>query len=186
MEQLQFHVRGISDNEVRHWKRRTSPRGRFLTWAAIGVVGYILLGPSTASIRGASVSAYRVLVLVDDSTSMPDFNAAVRPQLDRFRAAGIPIDYQANVPGWSWGSNSGYGFLRELERAIAAGTTVDTVYVVSDFTAGDNTDNDAAGERRLRQLLGSRGLRVYFSSVRDPVPLAYRQIAESTGGGVVR
>ena len=147
---------------------------------------YAILAPPAASIKGTSVSAYRVLVLVDNSTSMPNFNTAVQPQLDRMRAAGISIENQRTVPGWSWGSTTGYGFLSALESEMAAGSTVDSVYVVSDFTAGDNSENDAAGERRLRQILGGRSLKLYFSSVRDAVPLAYRQIAESSGGGVVR
>jgi len=186
MQRLQFYLRGLDEDDVRQWKRLTPPRRKLLTWLAIAGAAYAILGPPAASIKGTSVSAYRVLVLVDDSTSMPDFNAAVRPQLDRLRAAGIPIEHQVNVPGWSWVSRTGYGFLNALGQEIAGRSTVDAVYVVSDFSAGDNTENDAVGERRLRQILGGRGLRLYFSTVRDPVPAAYRQIADSSGGGVVQ
>jgi len=188
LQSLGFRIRGLDSEQLRRWKRLTRPsstRRKLITTAAIAWAGYGILGPPTASIRGSSVSAYRVVVLVDSSTSMPDFNTAVKPQLDRLQAAGIPIGNQSNVPGWSWGSATGYGFLSALETALAASPNADAVFLVSDFAAGDDSDNNTAGELRLRQLLIGHGLHLYFSTVHLPVPQPYRQLAESTGGGIV-
>ena len=116
---------------------------------------------------------------------MPAANTSVNPQLSRMRAAGITVNNRVDVPGWSWGANYQWSFLNGLEDGVAKSPMVDTVYIITDFSAGDNEGNNAEGLSRFLRVLARRHLRLYWSSVRDPVPADYQRIARWSGGGVV-
>jgi hypothetical protein len=60
------------------------------------------------------------------------------------------------------------------------------VFIVTDFSAGDEESNDEDGYRRFRAVLTGRRLRAYWLSVRDPPPPIYTEIAGASGGSIVR
>jgi hypothetical protein len=75
-----------------------------------------------------------------------------------------------------------YSFLQPLAGAIARYPDVQSIYFISDFAAGDDTDNDAQGRLRLQALLRDRGLRLYLATANLPVPAVYAQLAVDSGG----
>ena len=192
MSFAEFKISGIGGRDAHRWRQASNPsRPVPLSWgwpglAAAAVVAFIGLAPPTASLHGTDVSGSHVLLLVDISGSMPDARTTADPQIQAMRAAGISVANRIDVPGWSWGSGAAYSFLGALEGGISKSPLVDTVYIITDFTAGDDQGNDAAGLSRFRQLLARRHLRLYWCTVRDPVPEDYRRIALWTGGGVAR
>ena len=90
------------------------------------------------------------------------------------------------VPGWAIAAaNTSYSFLQPLEAALAQHPDIDTVYFISDFALGDNSENDTEGRLRLQRLLGDRRIRLYLSTVNVAVPADYARIAVESGGGVL-
>ena len=108
-------------------------------------------------------------------------------QLAALRAHNISISDPQPTNGYAISvGKTGYSLLQPLMTAIAAHPESDTVYMISDFKGGDETDNDSPGYQQLREVLRERRLRLYFATVDHVPPLAvYRDIASSSGGGVI-
>jgi len=162
--------------------------GFWLTmFAAIGVftaVRAYQTDISVAEVHGKEVRGARVLVLIDDSGSMKNTETEVSLQLGRLAQAGIAIDLRNKIPGYAISLTDGYSLLPKLKKGISSNPSVDVVYVISDFSGGDDAVNDSAGYLELLRLLGAR--RIYWASVRaEPAPI-YHHIARQTKGDVIR
>jgi len=109
-----------------------------------------------ATVSGTDVIGNRVLVLVDDSSSMAGTEAAVQGQLSRLRAAGIEFSNRATVRGFAMSVTDRYAMVPALAQGLAAHPAIDTVYLVSDFSYGDDGVNDAESIALIARLLRER------------------------------
>ena len=130
-----------------------------------------------ANINATRITADRVVVLVDSSGSMAGTDQTVQSQLQQLSAAGISIVNRVPVAGFAIASTDQYSLLDTLLQGLAANPSADAVYVISDFSVGDEAANDTAAYQRLRMALHDRGARLYWSTVRDAPPPAYFVLA---------
>jgi hypothetical protein len=158
----------------------------------LGVVGAVTtsnrdFAPTAraATVFGTEVVGDRVLVLVDDSGSMGGTDDAVQAQLTRLRTAGIELSNRATIPGFAVSVTDPYAMVPALVQGLAADRAIDTVYILSDFSAGDDGANDAGSIARVARLLREPRARIYWSSVRDVPAAAYYTIARESGGAVI-
>jgi hypothetical protein len=138
-----------------------------------------------AMVFGTEVVGDRVLVLVDDSGSMSGTEDAVQAQLTRLRAAGIELSHRTTIPGFALSVTDSYAVAPALIQGMAADRAIDMVYVLSDFSAGDDQANDAASIALVARLLRERRARVYWASVRDVPAPVYYDVARESGGAVI-
>ena len=138
-----------------------------------------------ARINATTITADRVVVLVDSSGSMAGTDQTVQSQLQQLSAAGISIVNRVPVPGFAIASADQYSLLETLLQGLAANPFPDAVYVISDFSVGDDTANETAALERLRMALHDRGARLYWSTVRDTPPPMYHALAQDSGGDVI-
>jgi hypothetical protein len=89
------------------------------------------------------------------------------------------------VPGFAIASADQYSLLDTLLQGLASNPSADAVYVISDFSVGDEAANDTAAYERLRMVLHDRGARLYWATVRDTPPPMYHALARESGGDVI-
>jgi hypothetical protein len=99
--------------------------------------------------------------------------------------AGISIVNRVPVPGFAIASADQYSLLDTLLQGLASNPSADAVYVISDFSVGDEAANDTAAYERLRMALDDRGARLYWATVRDTPPPMYHALARESGGDVI-
>jgi Mg-chelatase subunit ChlD len=202
MSELEFFARSLAEDGVQFEKKpRRPPANPLIAVAAVTILGAAVLrsGPRSANlgagavggpmhvavVHGKEVIGNNVLVLLDNSGSMGGTNAQVQAQLNRLRVSGMSIENLVTIPGFSISLADTYAFLGILGTRIAANPSVDTVYVISDFSAGDEQANTPAAYRQLTKMVRDRQLRIYWSTVRDRPPPTYYDIARQSGGDVV-
>jgi hypothetical protein len=138
-----------------------------------------------ARINATQVTSDRVVVLVDSSGSMTGSEQTVQSQLQQLTNAGISIVNRVPVPGFAIASADQYSLLDTLLQGLASNPSADAVYVISDFSVGDEAANDTAAYERLRMALDDRGARLYWATVRDTPPPMYHALARESGGDVI-
>lgn len=136
---------------------------------------------------GAVVRGDRVLILADNSSSMGGDPIRIRDeQVASLRRAHDVLRDPVLTEGWAISvTNPGLSFLQPLEAALARYPDAQSVYFISDFDVGDDSDNDVEGPARLQALLRDRRLRLYLATVNKPVPAVYAQLALESGGLVL-
>jgi hypothetical protein len=138
-----------------------------------------------ARINATQVTSDRVVVLVDSSGSMTGTEQTVQSQLQQLTNAGISIVNRVPVPGFAIASADPYSLLDTLLQGLASNPSADAVYVISDFSVGDEAANDTAAYERLRMALHDRGARLYWATVRDTPPPMYHALARESRGDVI-
>ncbi len=89
--------------------------------------------------------------------------------------------------GWAMGApGASLNMVAPLETALARQPEVDAVYFISDFAQTDDRFSSVDGRSLLWRLLSQRGIRLYVASVDRPVPPAWVQMAEQSGGAVIQ
>ena len=136
-------------------------------------------------INATQITSDRVVVLVDSSGSMTGTEQTVQSQLQQLTNAGISIVNRVPVPGFAIASADQYSLLDTLLQGLASNPSADAVYVISDFSVGDEAANDTAAYERLRMALDDRGARLYWATVRDTPPPMYHALARESGGDVI-
>lgn len=136
-----------------------------------------------AVVNNKEVKGKRVLVLVDNSGSM--IGKDPEPQIAKLAAAGISVTHRVNIPGFAISFTDGYSMLSVLLRVLEADPTVDTVYVISDFAAGDEEANDPVARQQLQRTLSNQQARIYWASVNLDPGAEYYEIARQSGGDVI-
>jgi hypothetical protein len=139
----------------------------------------------TARVQATDVRADRVLVIVDNSGSMAGTADAVEAQLSQLRAAGISIANRVNVPGFAISFTDQYSLFPAIIERASADKSIDAVYVISDFSQGDDEGNEPAAVERLSRILRDRRMRVYWASVRENPGAIYYRLARTSGGDVI-
>jgi hypothetical protein len=194
----EFRVTGLDERSL----RRTQSHRTWSSIAATVVVGAWIVsstsGPIVSDARGnagadasndpgAVVLGDRVLILADNSGSMSGEPTRIRDeQVASLRRAHNVLGDTVMTGGWAISARApGYSFLQPLEEALARNSDVQSIYLISDFAAGDDADNDIAGRIRLQTLLRDRGLRLYLATANRPVPAVYAQLALESGGLVL-
>ena len=209
MSEIVFQLEGLTKEQrdrLNRRLRRRPVRNPVFTLAIAATVGIVAArsGGSAGSfnpnpgathvaiVRGQEVRADKVLVLVDISGSMRgvpplnrDTGAQVQYQLNRLQAAGISIENRATVPGFAISFTDIYSMLRAFDERVAASRSVDTVYVISDFSARDDEANTPEAYEHLVATLRDRRLRLYWATVRDDPSPRYYEIARQSGGDVI-
>jgi hypothetical protein len=138
-----------------------------------------------AHINATQITSDRLVVLVDNSGSMAGTGQTVQSQLQQLSAAGISIANRVPIPGFAIASADQYSLLETLLQGLAANPSADAVYVISDFSLGDEEANETAAHERLRMALSERGARLYWATVRDAPPPMYYALARDSGGNVI-
>ena len=191
---LRFRCAQIPGTRRRLERQLRPPRAPsfLLPLVVLGVAGAVTtsnrsFAPTAraATVFGTEVVGNRVLVLVDDSGSMGGTADAVQAQLTRLRAAGIDVSSRAAIPGFAVSVTDPYAMVPALAQRLAADRAIDTVYVISDFSAGDDAANDPGSIALVTRLARERRARIYWSSVRDAPAAAYYAIARESGGAVI-
>ena len=159
-----------------HVQQTGGPNSSSLTHAAASHVAHI---------NGMQITSDRVVVLVDKSGSMAGTDQTVQSQLQQLSAAGISIANRVPISGFAIASADQYSLLETLLQGLAANPSADAVYVISDFSAGDEQANDTVAYERLRVALYDRGARLYWATVRDAPPPIYYALARDSGGNVI-
>lgn len=140
------------------------------------------------NIAGTDLIATRVLVLRDGSGSMGGTGPTLAAQMSAAFAAGI--DVVGELQTWGFGFTAAgdeRNALRTLERGLP-GLDVDAIYLFSDFDNQTSSldDSDTDGYNRLQALLAADGIRLYLSTVRRDPESGLVEIAERSGGGLIR
>lgn len=138
-----------------------------------------------ARVNATQITSDRVIVLVDNSGSMGGTDQTVQSQLQQLTAAGISIVNRVPVPGFAIASADQYSLLEILLQGLAANPSADAVYVISDFSLGDEAASEITAYERLRRALRDRGARLYWATVRDSPPPTYYALARDSGGDVI-
>jgi hypothetical protein len=194
MRELEFHVRGRAD-DGRSLNRHQNGFGkiRAIPLVLIVVCAGLIIRTSqhnagaghVALVHGTTVRADRILIMVDNSSSMGGTDAEVRFQLGRLLASGASISDEVNIPGFAISFIDTLSLLPSFTQKVAEDARIDTVYIISDFSAGDSNANDPAASAAFIETLRKRRLRLYWATVRDdPIP-EYYQLARMTGGDVI-
>jgi len=198
MRELRFHVHGVMGrprHQGRHqWRRQsrfTSPSlvsVVFVAAVAAGISRGVLftLPAHVASVYGTAVRGNHVLMLRDISGSMGGTDRTVDTQIGTLEAAGISLTDRADIPGFSISFTDTYSLLPALLAGINANPAVDTIYILSDFSAGDHHENEPEAVQHLARVLRERHIRLYSASVRDRPIAIYYDLARHSGGGVIR
>ena len=194
MRELEFQITGVLDERVNlNQQQRHSGKSRAFSLVLIVVsVGLVIRtgqpnagAAHVALVHGKTVRADRMLVMVDNSSSMGGTENEVRFQLGRLLASGVSISNQVNIPGFAISINDPYSLYPILIQKLADDPRIDTVYVISDFSAGDSNANDSASYSAFIDTLRKRRLRLYWATVKkDPIP-EYYQLARMQGGDVI-
>jgi hypothetical protein len=130
------------------------------------------------------------LFLRDVSGSMDSYDAAVKQRLAALGSAGMLSEDHQDI---GMGGNEFPDF-REQVGQFAPRKDIDTLYVFADFNwdwdgsgRGKNycIDSDAGTEPTVN-LLRSTRWRIYFETVNCDPPPALAQLAEESGGSVIR
>ena len=206
MRELGFSAVGLirkrDRDRLEKQSRRTSGNVHFAsTIAVVVVVGVVLHMQQTGGLTSGSlthvvpshvtrinatqITSDRVVVLVDSSGSMTGTEQTVQSQLQQLTNAGISIVNRVPVAGFAIASADQYSLLDTLLQGLASNPSADAVYVISDFSVGDEAANDTAAYERLRMALDDRGARLYWATVRDTPPPMYHALARESGGDVI-
>lgn len=204
MDEIHFRIVGVADQHIRNWQAQ--PQGNSeesvlrrrmsRAWRAASRTTRTLITLTTAAVVVYVVSAQpsvqdlirrRVVVLLDESGSMANTTKRKDLQLAALKANNISVTEPYTTNGYAISAaNPYYSLLQPLQRAVAENPNADTVYVISDFKGGDQSDNDAAGYQQLKDLLRERRLTLYLCTVDQPPPLPeYYTIAGASGGAVI-
>jgi hypothetical protein len=198
----EFRIRGLDEQSIRRPRQR-APQ----TWtsivvpvvAAVWLAGSspgtvapdvpVEVGAADSSEPGSVVLGSRVLIVADNSGSMRNDTRRIRvrdEQVASLSRAHNVVGDLVWTDGWAISSRKPrFSFLQPLEDAVAREQAVEAVYFISDFDVSDDVDNDMEGLQRLRGLLGDRHIRLYLSTVNQPVPAPYAQLAGESGGLVI-
>jgi hypothetical protein len=204
MDELRFRIVGISKDQVRNWRKLAQDKPNHSlarqrvtrAWRAASRTTQILTVLVTVAILDYVVSANpsvqdvvgrRVLVLLDTSGSMGNTTERKDQQLAALKAHNISVTEPFSTGGYAISSaNASYSLLQPLRQAVAANPLADTIYIISDFKGGRESDNDAAGYQQFRDLIRARHLTLYFCTVDQVPPLPeYYDIASGSGGAVI-
>lgn len=190
MPDVTFRIDGLARGRVRVDRRKRRLRDRSVVLAvAAAVVAVLAIAHSrgafdpTAVVNGIDVRGRHVLVLLDDSGSMPRPPVAAEAQIRALAAAGISVDLQDTIRGSALSYVSQWSLFPQFFKHIDANPSLDTLYVVSDFE--DYTDNQDRAVAAFIDVVRSRRLRVYWATVNNDPPPLYHQIARDSGGGVI-
>ena len=133
--------------------------------------------PPAVLLDGTEFRAFRVAVLRDSSPSMSNQQDRLQRRLGELRAGGVAIDRVTDVDeGASVGA-----LLAALRLILPELPGVDAIYFFSDFQDRNDPDDFI----QLRQLLDSRGLRLYIATVELPPATEWTEAALQSGGGVL-
>jgi len=197
---LESRVESFAKDE---WERRLNRTGRHwrslrlrigskvlqisfpLLVAGVAVLAYVFLAQTAPRVHGVAVVGHRILLVLDNRSSMSAQSAEVNRQIAALRASLSASVFTVN--GFGTHSSGSDNLRAVLEQKLAQPRTFDAVYVLSDFNPIDKpTDcDDAAGLDRVRQLVRSSGVRFYLSTVRTMPPPALLAIARESGGGLI-
>jgi hypothetical protein len=193
MEQFQFRVHGLTEEELRRWRRlnrRFTLSGSVMVWAAALVaIAYLSHSTTPVMIESTEFKGRSVMVIEDNSGSMKenDRQAKLKAQLDQLQAAGVDISGHHTSVGF--GARFGGAqdnLLNSLKKALSSDPAIDTIYVFSDFDPGPADESDEAGYLELRRILGERGLRLYLGTVDQEPSNEFVTIARESGGDVIK
>ena len=155
MDELRFRIVGISNQQVRNWRRPVQPnpphspmRLRVArVWRSANQVTRILIVVTTVAachyVLFAQPSVHdvvgrRVLVLLDTSGSMENTTERTSHQLEALKARNVSVREPYSSNGYAISSANGmHSLLQPLQQAVAANPLADTIYLISDFKGGD-------------------------------------------------
>lgn len=193
MPEFHFRVDGLTEENVRRWRRRTRPTAisaTVLLWTTAVAVGIYSVRASTptALVQVLTPTTKNVLVMVDASGSMKGTEEILKKQLAQVEALGVLVErHTTRGFGVSMTGDRRTPLLERLEATLQANPNVDAIYVVSDFSKKTPRwdESNEAGYQRLRQILQERRLRMYLGTVRDDPPRELAEIARQSGGDVI-
>jgi len=191
---LDVRIFGVKDEDLRRWRRQT----RAGIAPGILLIGVILAIPVlTALIRDAGVdpgievasrqvTGSRILLVQDKSGSITAQQATVDRRLAALRAAGIVSDVACQL------SDSEFPDFSACVSRLSSRTDVDGLYVFADFYWDWNGEgytcspHVSAETRRIAESLEGTGWRVYFETIQCALPQDLAELAQSSGGGVIK
>ncbi len=192
MPEVHFRVDGLTEENVRRWRKRTRPTAisaTVLLWTAASAIVIYAVGSLTpgALIDGKEIRGRSVLVMQDISGSMRGTEQTLGTHIAGLKASGMLMKGR-NVHGFGVSTTGDRNnLLKQLEEGLRADPNVDAVYVFSDFHYYDKPidGSNAAGYERLRQLLRGHGVQLYLGVVRRQPPKELIEIAKESGGDVI-
>lgn len=155
---------------------------QLVTGAVIAAVAYLLLATPSVHIRGMTVTAANILLLVDNSPSMVRYQNELRSLRRQFQQRGVTIRKEATF--FFFETSGGRNLVDRLAEELPISKGIDTILVVSDFVPGQ-TSNTPEGYQRFEELLHQFPLKLYFYSVGQEIPPRHAEIATGTGGSHV-
>lgn len=192
MSEFHFKVDGLTEENLRRWKKPTEPSvltAPLLAWTAAAAIAVYSVGTlnTIALMNIEAIRSKNLLVIRDVSGSMKGTEKKLQGQIARLKDSGVLVDeLTADGFGVSTAGNS-RNLLNRLKEGLRANLNVDAVYVFSDFTYIDEPidGNNEAGYQQLRELLTGRKLRLYLGTVRDQPSDELIAIAWGSGGGMI-
>ena len=190
LRRLDVQLSGAAEGRLRRWRRATKKGVRPGLIVAVAIVAAIpILAPFVSEpgveVGGSTVRGSRVLFIQDTSGSMDAEQAVVDQRIATLAAAGIAAHVECEV------RNEFADFSDCIDRHVDRGDA-DTLYVFADFewawggrgyTCSPGPAD--AGEHVFRALQQT-GWRIYFETIRCEVPRDLAELAENSGGGVIR
>jgi hypothetical protein len=198
MRQFQFQVHGLTEDDLRRWRKFTRqfvwPTG-VLAWVVVGIVIFFALRWVPMGVFDVGVFKGRnLMVVVDNSSSMTDNKdrqARLKTQREQLKAAGVAINRDLTSIGFGLSpSGAATNLLYSLRQELSENPPLDTIYFFSDFDPGTygigpNDLCDQAGYEELRGMLWKYRLRLYLSTVAEKPSAEFVALARESGGGVV-
>jgi hypothetical protein len=187
---MRFRIHGVTTGRVRpqRWTRQPGAPRLFVAALGVAILATALGGGGgapafVATVNGVDVRGRTALVLVDTSGSMDGTELRVRAQLEALSAAGVDTSLSDTVNGSAITRDATWDLMPTIASQLARHSTIDTIYLVSDYQDFRANQPDAVDE--FVATARSRRLRVYWATVSETPQAAYQEIAAATGGGII-
>jgi hypothetical protein len=190
LRRLDVQISGATEGRLRRWRRTTKTGAWPGLIVAVAIVAAIpiltpFFGEPGVEVGGSLVRGSRVLFIQDTSGSMNAEQAVVDQRTAALGAAGIAARVECEV------TNEFADFSDCIDRHADRGDA-DTLYVFADFEwawggrAYTCSPGPADAGEHLFRALQQTGWRIYFETIRCELPRDLAELAENSGGGVIR